>query len=127
MNALHPFLLVALGGALGSVARYVAAMSINRWANSAFPWGTLFVNIAGSFLIGLLMVLLLKAGEWRESGRLLLVTGIMGGFTTFSSFSWETWKLMEEGRVAWAAANVTASVAVCLLATVAGAWLARQF
>ncbi|MFZ5560380.1 MAG: fluoride efflux transporter CrcB [Pseudomonadota bacterium] len=127
MNAAHPFLLVALGGALGSLARYGMAAGVNRWAQSAFPWGTLFVNIAGSFLIGLLMVLLMKTGAWRESGRLLLVTGVMGGFTTFSSFSWETWKLIEAGRLPLAAANVLISVAVCLLATSAGAWLAKQF
>lgn len=127
MNALHPFLLVAIGGALGSMARYGAAAGVNRWAQSAFPWGTLFVNIAGSFLIGLLMVWLMKAGEWRENARLLLVTGIMGGFTTFSSFSWETWKLIEDGRLHLAFANVLASVAICLLATIAGAMLAKQF
>jgi CrcB protein len=127
MNAMHPLLLVALGGAFGSVARYAAAAGVNRFAQSAFPWGTLFVNIAGSFLIGLLMVLLLKTGEWRENGRLLLVTGVMGGFTTFSSFSWETWKLIEDGRLVWALANVFTSVAVCLLATIAGALLAKQF
>lgn len=127
MNAVHPLLLVALGGALGSMARYAGAAAVNRFAQSAFPWGTLAVNILGSFLIGVVMVLLMKAGEWRESGRLLLVTGIMGGFTTFSSFSWETWKLVEEGRLAWAGANILASLAVCLLATMAGALLARQF
>lgn len=127
MNAMHPYLLVALGGALGSMARYGAAAGVNRWAQSAFPWGTLFVNIVGSFLIGLVMVLLLKMGEWRENSRLLLVTGVMGGFTTFSSFSWETWKLVEEGRLAWALGNVLTSVAVCLLATIAGALLAKQF
>ncbi|MDF3029454.1 MAG: camphor resistance protein CrcB [Moraxellaceae bacterium] len=127
MNTLHPFLLVAIGGALGSMARYGAAAGVNRWAQSAFPWGTLFVNIAGSFLIGLLMVWLMKAGEWRENARLLLVTGIMGGFTTFSSFSWETWKLIEDGRLHLAFANVLASVAICLLATIAGAMLAKQF
>lgn len=127
MNALHPLLLVALGGALGSMARYLAALSVNRWAQSPFPWGTLFVNIAGSFLVGLLMVALLKTGEWRENGRLLLVTGVLGGFTTFSSFSWETWKLIEDGRLAFALGNVLVSFSVCLLATIAGALLAKQF
>jgi CrcB protein len=127
VSALHPLLLVALGGALGSVARYGLASGINRYAQSPFPWGTLFVNIAGSFLIGLLMVWLMKAGEWRENARLLLVTGIMGGFTTFSSFSWETWRLIEDGRLPLAFANVLTSVAVCLLATMAGALLAKQF
>ena len=127
MNALHPLLLVAIGGALGSMARYSATVAINRMAQSAFPWGTLAVNVAGSFLIGVLMVLLFKAGEWRENGRLLLITGMMGGFTTFSSFSWETWKLLEDGRLMMAITNVFASVAICLLATLAGALLARQF
>ncbi|MDF2445173.1 MAG: camphor resistance protein CrcB [Moraxellaceae bacterium] len=127
MNAWSPLLLVALGGALGAMARYGAAQAITRWAPGPFPWGTLFVNIAGSFLIGLLMVGLMKVGEWRESGRLLLVTGVLGGFTTFSSFSWETWTLFEDGRFAMAGANVLLSVAVCLLATLAGALLAKQF
>lgn len=124
MNAL---LLVALGGALGSLARYGASLGVNRWAQSSFPWGTLFVNILGSFLIGLIMVWVLKAGEVRENYRLLLVTGIMGGFTTFSSFSWETWKLIEEGRLPLAAANIFMSVGICLLATIAGVMLAKQF
>lgn len=127
MNAVHPLVLVALGGALGSMARYGAAAGVNRWAQSPFPWGTLFVNIVGSFLIGLIMVLLMKAGEWRESSRLLLVTGVMGGFTTFSSFSWETWKLIEDGRLTLALANVLLSLSICLMATIAGAMLAKQF
>ena len=127
MNAVHPLVLVALGGALGSMARYGAAATVNRWAQSPFPWGTLFVNIMGSFLIGLIIVLLTKAGEWRENYRLLLVTGVMGGFTTFSSFSWETWKLFEDGRLPLAVANVFVSIAVCLLATLAGVMLAKQF
>lgn len=127
MNALHPLLLVAIGGALGSMARYGAASAVNRVVQSSFPWGTLAVNIAGSFLIGLVMVLLMKAGEWRESSRLLLVTGVLGGFTTFSSFSWETWKLIEDGRLVMAMTNIIASAGICLVATAAGAMLAKQF
>jgi CrcB protein len=126
MNAWTPLLLVAAGGALGSVARYLASLAVNRWAGAPFPWGTLFVNIAGSFLIGLAMVWVMKAGEARENVRLLLVTGVMGGFTTFSSFSWETWRLIEDGRVAAAGLNVLLSVAACLLATGAAVLLARQ-
>lgn len=127
MNDLHPFLLVALGGALGSVLRYVSAVAVGRWAASPFPWGTLFVNIAGSFMIGLVMMWVLKAGEEREHLRLLLVTGVMGGFTTFSSFSWETWRLIEDGRLGAAGLNVGLSVGACLLATAAAVALARQF
>lgn len=127
MNAMHPLILVAVGGALGSMARYGGSVMVNRWAQSPFPWGTLFVNVVGSFLIGLVMVWLLKAGEWRENYRLFLVTGIMGGFTTFSSFSWETWKLIEDGRLPLAAANIFMSIGICLAATFAGALLAKQF
>jgi CrcB protein len=127
MNSLHPLLLVALGGAFGSVLRYASAAWVNRFAQSSFPYGTLFVNIVGSFLIGLIMVVLLKTSEARENFRLLLVTGVMGGFTTFSSFSWETWKLIEDGRIPFALANVLLTVAICLLATISGVLLAKQF
>lgn len=127
MSMWQPVLYVALGGAIGSALRYGASVAVQRWAASPFPWGTLFVNILGSFLIGLLMISLLKAGEWRENYRLFLVTGLMGGFTTFSSFSWETWKLLDEGRFLFATANVFLSVGICLLATIAGAMLAKQF
>ncbi len=127
MNALYPLILVGFGGAMGSMARYGASVAVSRWLLPPFPWGTLVVNVVGSFLIGLVMVWLLKAGEWRESGRLLLVTGLLGGFTTFSSFSWETWKLIEDGRLLLAVGNILASVAVCLLATLAGVLFARQF
>ena len=119
--------LVALGAAVGAPLRYLTDRYVQARHPSPFPWGTLAVNIAGSFLIGLVMVLLLKTGEWRENFRLLLVTGIMGGFTTFSSFSWETWMLFEEGKVPLALANIGVSLAVCLMATAAGAMLARQF
>lgn len=127
MNAWLPLLLVALGGAIGSVLRYLGSMAVNRWAGGPFPWGTLFVNIAGSFAIGLVMVWVLKGGEGRENARLLLVTGVMGGFTTFSSFSWETWRLLEDGRLGAAGLNVSLSVGACLLATAAAVALARQF
>jgi CrcB protein len=127
MNVMPPLLLVAIGGAFGSMARYSVSAAISRMTSSAFPWGTLAVNVAGSFLIGLLMIVLLKAGEWRENSHFLLITGVMGGFTTFSSFSWETVKLLEDGRLLLAVTNIFASVAICLLATLAGALLARQF
>lgn len=127
MNAVHPLILVGLGGAIGSMARYAASMAATRWWSSPFPWGTFLVNVVGSFFIGLVMVWLLKAGEWRENGRLLLVTGVLGGFTTFSSFSWETWKLLEDGRLLLAVGNVLGSVMLCLLATSVGVLIARQF
>lgn len=126
MSALHPWLLVAVGGALGAMMRYGAAAAINRWTQSLFPFGTLAVNVLGCLLIGYVMMSLPRTGEWRESLRLLLVTGMLGGFTTFSSFSWETVGLIEEGRVAYALGNVALSLALCLFATFVGIWLARH-
>lgn len=126
MNGLS-FLLVALGGATGAVARYGASTWINRTFPVSLPLGTIFVNIVGSFLIGLLMVFFIKSGEGSANTRLLLVTGILGGFTTFSSFSWETWLLIENSRFSLAFTNIFLSVAVCLIATWAGVMLAKQF
>lgn len=126
MNALHPMLLVAIGGACGAMMRYALAAAVNRWTQSLFPFGTLVVNVLGCLIIGYIMMSLPRTGEWRESLRLLLVTGMLGGFTTFSSFSWETVGLIEEGRVAYALGNVALSLALCLLATFAGIWLARH-
>lgn len=126
MNVFMPWLLVALGGALGSVARYAGSTAVNRWAGMPFPWGTLFVNIVGSFAIGAVMAWVMRAGEAREAARLLLVTGILGGFTTFSSFSFETWRLIEDGRAGAALLNIGLSLGACLLATGAGLLLARQ-
>lgn len=126
MNALHPMLLVAIGGACGTMMRYALAAAVNRLTQSLFPFGTLVVNVLGCLIIGYIMMSLPRTGEWRESLRLLLVTGMLGGFTTFSSFSWETVGLIEEGRVAYALGNVALSLALCLLGTFVGIWLARH-
>ncbi len=83
---------VALGGALGSVARYACSVGAARWLGAAFPWGTLFVNVAGSFAIGLLAALVAADGRpaLGSDARAFLLVGVLGGFTTFSSFSLET-------------------------------------
>jgi CrcB protein len=118
MNPVSPaaFALVMLGGAIGSALRYGAGLLSVAWFGAAYPWGTLAVNIAGSALIGI------SAGAGVEGGaRLLLVTGLLGGFTTFSAFSLETAGLWE--RSPWlAAAYVAASVGLGLAAF----WLARR-
>lgn len=113
-------LLVAIGGAVGSVCRYLAGVVALRLFGPAFPWGTLIVNLTGSFAIGVLTELLARRFNAPMELRVLLVTGFLGGFTTFSSFSLDTIVLYERGAFALAAAYVMASVVLSLGATFAG-------
>lgn len=122
---MNTILLVALGGAVGSVARYLMAASIQKATGWVFPLGTVLVNILGCFLIGLLYVWLVARPDPRQDLRALLMVGVMGGFTTFSSFSLETVTLFMSGSYTSAALNVAVSVIVCLAATVLGIALAR--
>lgn len=113
MNTWGALVWIALGGAAGSVVRALAALALP----SRFPWATLLVNVSGSLLIGWLMARLGPAeSAFALRARALLVTGFCGGFTTFSTFSWQTLDQMNEGRWAAAAANVCLSVGLCLLA-----------
>jgi CrcB protein len=116
------YILVALGGALGSMARYGAANLAVRWLGAGFPWGTLLVNVAGSFAIGVFATLTAEGGRWEVSapGRLFVMVGICGGFTTFSAFSLQTLELVRGGQGMAAGLNVLGSVALCLLGVWAG-------
>ena len=119
---------VALGGALGSVARYWVAV----WAtpvSQAMPWGTIGINIAGSFVIGFFGTLTLQGGRLPapDSLRLFVMVGFCGGFTTFSSFSLQTLDLMRAGAWGRALLNVGVSVLLCLAAVAAGHALAAVF
>jgi CrcB protein len=120
------FVLVAIGGAIGSVGRFWMAIAVARLTGTGFPWGTVLINILGSCLIGWLAGLSL-AGRMpnADSLRAFAMAGVCGGFTTFSSFSLQTVELMREGQPLAAAANVCVSVILCLLATTFGLWLAR--
>lgn len=109
-------MLVALGGLLGSVGRYWLAGTVQEWADSDFPFGTLTVNVVGSFLIGLVMALSLERGLVGADARTFLTVGFCGGFTTMSTFSYETLALVREGAVLAAGANAAASVVVCVVA-----------
>jgi CrcB protein len=119
-------LAVALGGALGSVARYLFIKAFSQWLGPAFPWGTLAVNVLGCFAAGALYALLVErmdaANEWRG----LVLVGFLGGFTTFSAFSVETLRLMESSAGIAALLNVAASVVLCLTACGLGLWLVRH-
>ncbi|QUS36584.1 fluoride efflux transporter CrcB [Falsirhodobacter algicola] len=113
---------VAAGGAIGASLRYLVNVAATRMA-PGFPWGTLTVNLLGSALMGALAVLLALKGGQRFSPFLL--TGVLGGFTTFSAFSLDALTLWERGAALQAAAYVAASVILSLLAVLAGAALAR--
>ena len=113
-------LLVALGGALGSVGRYL----VSRWMTGAFPWGTLTVNLVGCLLIGLLTGLMSK-GFLSPEMKLLLVTGFCGGFTTFSTFANESFSMMKAGDVLMMAFYIGGSVVVGILAVYAGLQIAK--
>ena len=127
MNPVLPqMLLVALGGALGSMLRY----GVGRWAiaimGPGFPFGTFAVNIIGGFAMGLLAGWLARTGEGAEDLRLLLGVGVMGGFTTFSAFSLEVYNMITQAEIALAAAYGVSSVAGSVLAVLAGVWLMRS-
>lgn len=119
-----PALLVALGGALGSVGRYGVNVWTMRAFGPGFPWGTLTVNVVGGLVMGLIASVLALKGGTNEM-RVFLMTGIMGGFTTFSAFSLDTFTLWERGEVATAAVYVAASVALSIGALAAGLALGR--
>ena len=107
-------LFVAAGGALGSALRYLVATAALLWLGPNFPWGTLAVNLVGSFLIGLVQQLATEALVLGEETRLFLTTGVMGGLTTYSAFSYESVRLMESGAAGWAWLNIVVTTAACL-------------
>jgi CrcB protein len=113
---------VAIGGAIGSVARFwLTEFSARLWGGE-FPWGTIIANVTGSFLIGLIAALPVMGPRelLGPLGRQFLMVGIMGGYTTFSSFSLQTLTMMQNGHVGKAIANVGGSVALCLIAVALG-------
>lgn len=118
-------LAVALGGGAGSVLRYAVAQSVQHWLGRGFPWGTLTVNLAGGLLMGLISGWLAARGAGDSVWRGLLLTGFLGGFTTFSAFSLETWNLLQEGALGKATFNAVGSVILCVAAVGLGLALAR--
>ena len=122
MNSLPALAWIALGGAAGSVARAMVALSLP----ARFPWATLAVNVAGSLLLGWLMARLGPAESGPAAAlRNLLAVGFCGGFTTFSTFSWQTLEQMQKGQWSAAVTNILLSVTLCLLAVWLGFRLGR--
>ena|SRR5438045_3134364 len=119
------FLLVCAGGAAGTAARYLTALWAGAAFGPAFPFGTLIVNVLGSFLIALIMQIGV-ATEWMSADvRIMLTTGVMGGFTTYSTFNYETTSYFREGAWLIGFANMAATLIGCLAAGLAGLALAR--
>ncbi|MBN2864711.1 MAG: fluoride efflux transporter CrcB [Thiotrichales bacterium] len=118
---------IAMGGALGAVSRFAMSHQVYQWFGRDFAWGTLSVNVLGSFVMGLVAVLLVDkfavANEWRA----FIMVGFLGAFTTFSTFSYETMEYIQVGEINKAFLNIALSLVTCLVAVWAGMLAARQF
>jgi CrcB protein len=127
---MNRYLLVMLGAALGGLSRYIVGTAVlqrfnARFPENVFPLGTLVVNVTGCFLIGILMSLFVARGDPNPNLRLLLVTGVLGGYTTFSSFAWESFEAVDKEQILIGLANIVLSVMLGYLAVWCGAWIAR--
>lgn len=121
-------LLVAFGGAIGASFRHLAGLATLRMFGSNFPWGTLFVNVFGSLIMGLFIAWLVKrSGGTSDDVRLFFATGVLGGFTTFSAFSLDVANMLERGAMVGAMGYIIASVVVSILALFIGLWFGRAF
>jgi CrcB protein len=120
------FLWICLGGALGTGSRYLVGLGALKFFGEGFPYGTLTVNLLGSFLISLVMYLSLDAAVLSAPMRMFLTTGFMGGFTTYSSFNYETLKLFQGGAFMLGTANVLGTLVGCALAGLLGLFVAAR-
>ncbi len=123
---MRTFWAIAIGAAVGGVSRYYLASALQQRVGASFPWGTLLVNVTGSLLLGFLIRYALATPAVSVEMRALLTTGFCGGYTTFSTFSFETAALFEEGQYERAGAYVVGSVVLSLVATFCGFILARE-
>jgi len=122
---IRQMLAIAAGGAIGAVSRWLIASTIQKAAGGSFPWGTFAVNALGSLLLGFLFVWLIERSTAGELTRLALTVGFLGAFTTFSTYSLESVRLLQEGALAMALGNVVGQVVICLSLTWLGIQLAR--
>jgi len=120
------FLMVALGGAAGAMARYAVTLGVGMFWKRDFPLGTFLVNISGCFVLGLFLTMAAESTSIGPALRLLVATGFVGAYTTFSTFEWETQRLTSAGALGWGLMNIVTSVVVGYLAVVAGVALMRK-
>ncbi|KYK48599.1 camphor resistance protein CrcB [Bradyrhizobium liaoningense] len=118
-------LAVAAGGALGAVVRYLVALGSGRAFGTNFPWGTLIINVTGSFLIGIFAALFATRWNLPQTARMFLTVGICGGYTTFSTFSLDAWYLIERGQTVASAVYMIASVVLSVGALIAAMQFVR--
>jgi CrcB protein len=123
---LSRYLLVLIGGGTGALARYVSASAIMTRFGGRFPLGTLVINVTGSFLIGFLMTVLTERFQFDPAWRLLLVVGFLGGYTTFSTFEWETYTAVRDGALWTGMLNIVSSIMLGYIAVWLGSILARR-
>lgn len=122
---LRLLLIIGIGGFLGTIARYLSQQLVYRFYPATFPMGTLAVNVTGCLLIGIIYVLSEKGNLLTPEWRLFLTTGLCGGFTTFSTFSYESVQLLNDGEYSSLGIYVIASVVLGILATIIGIWLTK--
>jgi CrcB protein len=123
---LKTLVFIAVGGALGAVMRFLSQATVYELVGKTFPLGTLFVNVTGSFLMGLLSIFLVEKFNLSADWHLAILVGVLGSFTTFSTFSIETLVLFEQGDLFKAFTNITISIVLCIGAVWAGAFFAKQ-
>ena len=120
-----PIVLIAVGGAAGAVARYLVDATISQRWPSAFPWGTLAVNLSGSLVLGVLFALTVERGVLPASSRAPVMIGFIGAYTTFSTLMLESWRLIEGGSVGLGLANLVGSSVIGMVALVGGLLIGR--
>ena len=119
-------LFIAIGGAFGAVMRFLSQATVYELVGKTFPYGTLFVNVTGSFLMGLFSIFLVEKFNLSAEWHLAILVGVLGSFTTFSTFSIETLVLFEQGDVFKAMTNILLSIVLCIIAVWVGAYFAKQ-